>query len=414
MPTKASSVSLLIIMSMFASTEAVADRYIPGNMHRIGVRSSAMGGNHMALSGEICGAFTNPATILLSENATLFSVEGFLPEGPDFDTENGQNMLRTRQDSPPLLLGISFTYADDFAFAIVDGLRYDARYTGHLLVLDNENAHITDFQEEVRLNTSGFVVAARALEYWQFGLALYYDRQKLFKRVDYTVESQYARMYRDYEAFGTATALHGGFGVLWTPRGRTSYGMALQTNVDLRNNVRLDQFNEDIIPNPDDPTNFDESSPVSDDRFPWSLTAGVHHALRPTTDLYGDVALIYWNDAVNRDSEVSVSLGGEWRKSPAWGFRGGLYTRLDPSDFTETLPVSEDDARFMEIRSPTHSTYPAQNDEVFLTAGAGFKASVFEIDASIEDSHLFADFGRTIVKLGLTAVLPTKSSKSAN
>lgn len=409
-------------MSLFASTEASAARYIAGNAHRIGVRSAGMGGNHMALSGEIGGAFTNPATILLSEDATVFSVEGFLPDGPEFDTENGQNLVRARQDSPPLMLGFAVTYAKDFAFALVDGLRYDSRYTGQLLVLDSPDAHITDYQEEVRLNTSGLVVAARALEEWQFGLALYYDRQKVFKRVDYTVASEFTPIYPDYEAFGTATALHGAIGALWTPRGSTSYGLALHTNIDLKNNLRLDTFRVNIDPSPDDPNAFfEESYPVSDDRFPWSLTVGAHHAfseesegVKPS-DLYADLGYVGWGGDPERKDLMTVSLGGEWRTSPRVAFRGGAYTQFDASDYASTDSLSEKDARFVDIRSPTSSTYPAENNEVFLTAGAGFKAGVFEIDASVEDSHLFGDFGRVIVKLGLTAVLPSpKSSKSPN
>jgi hypothetical protein len=408
-------------MSMFASSEASAGRYIAGNVHRIGVRSAAMGGNHMALSGEISGAFTNPATILLGEDATVFSAEGFLPEGPEFDTENGQNLIRTRQDSPPLLLGISVTYAKDFAFALVDGLRYDSRFTGKLLVLDSPDAHITDYQEEVRLNSSGLVVAARALREWQFGLALYYDRQKVFKKVDYTVESEFVPIYPDYEAFGTATALHGAIGALWTPGERTSFGMALHTNIDLKNNLRVDTFRVDIVPGPGDPNAFfEESYPVSDDRFPWSLTLGTHHAfsewsegLAPS-DLYFDLGYVNWGGDPQRKDLMTASLGAEWRTSPRVAFRGGAYTQFDASDYVATDSLSEKDARFVDIRMATSSTYPAENDEVFLTAGAGFKAGSFEIDASVEDSHLFADFGRTLVKLGLTAVLPSKSSKPTN
>jgi hypothetical protein len=403
---------------MFASTEASAARYIAGNVHSIGVRSAGMGGNHMALSGEIAGAFANPATILLDQDATVFSAEGFLNDGPEFDTENGQNLVRARQDSPPLLLGLSITYAKDFAFAIVDGLRYDSRYTGQLLVLDSPNAHITDYQEEVRLNSSGLVVAARALREWQFGLALYYDRQKVFKKVDYTVESQFARDYRDYEAFGTATALHGAIGALWTPRGRTSFGLALHTNVDLKNNLRLDTFNVDITPNPDDPTNFQESYPVSEDRFPWNLTIGAHHAFSDSSaglapsDLYADVGYVNWGGDPQRKDLMTGSLGAEWRTSSRFAFRGGAYTQFDASDYAATDSLSETDARYLDIRQPTSSTYPAENNEVFLTAGVGLKAGSFEIDASVEDSHLFADFGRTIVKLGLTAVLPSKKSSN--
>jgi hypothetical protein len=404
---------------MFASTEASAARYIAGEVHRIGVRSAGMGGNHMALSGEIAGAFTNPATILLDQDATVFSAEGFLNDGPEFDTENGQNLLRARQDSPPLLLGISFTYAKDFAFAIVDGLRSYSRYTGQLLVLDSPDAHITDYQEEVRLNSSGLVVAARALREWQFGLALYYDRQKVFKKVDYTVESQFRPIYPDYEAFGTATALHGAIGALWSPGGRTSFGMALHTNIDLKNNLRLDTFLVNIVPNPDDPNAVPrESYPVSDDRFPWSLTIGAHHAFSDSSaglapsDLYADVGYVNWGGDPQRKDLMTGSLGAEWRTSSHLAFRGGAYTQFDASDYAATDSLSVTDARYLDIRQPTSSTYPAENNEVFLTAGVGLKAGSFEIDASVEDSHLFADFGRTIVKLGLTAVLPSKKSSN--
>jgi hypothetical protein len=124
------------------------------------------------------------------------------------------------------------------------------------------------------------------------------------------------------------------------------------------------------------------------------------------------VGYVNWGGDPQRKDLMTGSLGAEWRMSSHYAFRGGAYTQFDASDYAATDSLSETDARYLDIRQPTSSTYPAENNEVFLTAGVGLKAGSFEIDASVEDSHLFADFGRTIVKLGLTAVLPSKKSSN--
>jgi len=402
----AAAASLLVLV---AATDASAGRYIPGNTHRIGVRSAGMGGNHVALGGAIAGAFTNPATILLDQDATVFAAEGFLADGPEFETRGGSNFVRSRQDSPPLLIGFSTTYKRDYAFAIVDGLRYDSRYTGSLLSVDDAQATITDYQEEVRLSTTGLAVATHVLREWDFGLALYYDRQKVFKRVDYTVSSEFIPMFPDYEAFGTATALHGSVGALWHATPTASYAIAFQTSTDLKNNLTVHTFQENIIPTPGNPnTFFKESFPVSDDGFPWSLAVGTHRVLRPTTDLYVDVAYVNWEIDPNRTGLVTASLGVEDRNaSGEFAIRAGLYTQSDPSNYQANAGATEEDMRLLDLRSPTSSASSGENNEIFLTCGIGLRTSYFLIDASFEDSHLISDFGRTIVKLGFTALLPS-------
>lgn len=401
-------VAATALLLLISSTDASAGRYIPGNAHRIGVRSAGMGGNHVALGGAIAGAFTNPATILLDQDATVFAAEGFLAEGPEFETRGGENLVRSRQDSPPLLIGFSTTYKRDYAFAIVDGLRYDSRYTGRLLSVDDAQATITDYQEEVRLSTTGLAIATRALRDWDFGLALYYDRQKVFKRVDYTPRDD-AYRFDDYEAFGTATALHGSIGALWRATPTTWYAAALQTSIDLANNLTVQSFPVNITPTPDNPNNFfTESFPVSDDQFPWSITVGTRRALRPTTDLYADVAYVHWKVDANRTGLVTASVGGETRKASGnLALRAGLYTQTDPSNYAARAGATEEDMRLLDLRSATTSAAAGENNEIFLTGGIGLRAGHFLIDASVEDSHLISDFGRTIVKFGFTALLPS-------
>lgn len=405
---KSAAYMLLVVALLGVSTEALAGRYVSGNAHRVGVRNAGMGGNHVALQGDLSAALINPAGLLQSKDATVFSAEGFLADGPDFDTRGGRNVLQPAQDSPPLLLGFSTTYNGDYAFALFDGLRYDSRYTGRLLSVDTASVEITDYQEEVRLNTAGLALAARPFRGWVFGLAIYLDRQKVFKRVDYTPVSP-EFVFEDYEAFGTASALHGGVGIIWSPRGKMSYAVAFQTEVDLANNLTVHTFQDNIVPTEDNPNNFfRESSPESFDKFPWSVTGGIQHRWRPDRDIFADVALVGWGTDPNRRLLASVSLGGEWRFKPGMAARAGFYTQADTGDFSSTPGRTEEDLRLLDLRTATTSSYSDKNSEVFLTGGFGVQSGYFKLDASIEDSHLISDFGRTIFKLGLTAVLPSR------
>ncbi|MFN0150412.1 MAG: hypothetical protein ACKVU1_06840 [bacterium] len=405
---KSAVAAATLILVSLAASDASAGRYIPGNAHRIGVRNAGMGGNHVALGGAIAGAFTNPATIRLPQDATVFAAEGFVADGPEFETRGGSNLVRSRQDSPPLLIGFATTYKRDYAFAIVDGLRYDSRYTGRLLSVDDEQATITDYQEEVRLSTTGLAVSTHVLREWDFGLALYYDRQKVFKRVDYTPKNDAFR-FDDYEAFGTATALHGGVGALWQATPTVAYGLAFQTSIDLRNNLTVQSFPVNITPTPDNPNNFfTESFPVSEDQFPWNMTIGTHRALRPTTDLYADITYVHWKIDPDRTGIVTGAVGFENRRASGQiALRAGLYTQPDPSKYEGTASLTEEDLRLLDLRSATTSASAGENNEIFFTGGLGVRASYFLFDLSVEDSHLISDFGRTIVKLGFTALLPS-------
>jgi hypothetical protein len=401
------AISLTLLLVGNAS-HSFAARYIAGNAHRIGVRNTGMGGNHVALLGDLSAAIHNPAGILQPADATVFGVEGFLADGPEFATRGSQNVVSTRQDSPPLLLGLGVTYRRDFAFALVDGLRYDARFTGRLASVDTSTVRVTDYQEEVRLSTTGLAVAARVRPRWIVGMALYLDRQKVFKRVDYTPVSPEFR-FDDYEAFGTATALHSAIGLHWSPRGRMSYALSLQTGVDLANNMTLHSFPVNIVPTPDNPNNFfTESNPESRDEYPWSFTLGTHARIDYEKDLYADLGYVNWGTEANRHGVVAFSCGGEWRFRPYLTARAGFYTQIDTGDYAATSSRTEEDLRLLDLRSPTTSSYPDENDEVFLTGGFGVRAGYFAIESSIEDSHLISDFGRTIVKLGVTAVLPSE------
>jgi hypothetical protein len=102
-----------------------------------------------------------------------------------------------------------------------------------------------------------------------------------------------------------------------------------------------------------------------------------------------------------------LSAGGEWRLWPNGALRAGFYTQADPSDYdVRPAGFSEEDSRLFDLRSTTHSAYTDKNSELFLTLGGGVDVgSAFGIDLSIEDSHLISDYGRTLVKVGVTGRL---------
>lgn len=361
-----------------------------------------MGGQHVAAHGDLAQALLNPAGVLLDENGTQFGIEGLLTNGPEFDTRGGLNSLRSEEANPPTLLGFSTTYGDDFSFALFDALRYNAHFTGTLGSLDDPRVAIADYEEETRLNATGLAAAVR-VKRTVVGVGLYLDRQKVFKSVDYVANDTIPSL--DFEAFGTSNALHGAIGVLWTPRARTTYGFSFSTRVDLRNNITQHTFLVGFV-DPDNPNSFfSESSPVSDDAFPWSVAAGARHRLAPDTDLFVDFSYVDWSVESNRRGVVALSVGGEWRASRRTALRAGLYTQPDPGDYGGAPGLTEEDLRLFDLRSATASSYSDENDEIFLTGGVGVLLGAFSLDAAVEDSHFISDYGRTLFKIGLTGRL---------
>ncbi len=395
--------TVLVLALIALSSVASAGRYIPGNALRVGVRNAGMGGNHIALSGHLAQALINPAGILLDRNSTQFGAEGFVTDGPEFDTRGGRNRLRSETDNPPLFLGFSTTYAEDYAFALFDALRYNAHFTGSLGALDDPRVAIADYEEDTRLNTTGFAAAVRVRPRVVVGLGLYLDRQKTFKRADYVSNDTIPDL--DFEAFGTANTLHGALGLIWSPKGKTTYALSFLTQADLENNVTLHTFRVGFVDSTNNNSFFNESFPVSSDAFPWSVTIGVHRPVSDATDAYADVSYVNWGVEANRNGELTVAAGGEWRAGEKGTLRAGFYTQSDPSEYDVIPGATEEDRRLFDLRSATASAYSDKNSEVFLAAGGGYRMGSFSIDLSIEDSHLISDYGRTLVKIGLTGRL---------
>lgn len=367
-----------------------------------------MGGNHVALRGEMGQATVNPAAVLLDENSVSFAIEGAVNAGPDFDTRGGLNSVTSGEGSPPLILGFSTTFHDDYAFAIFDALRYNDHLTGALRSIDDPLAQIIRFEEEIRLSTTGLAVSVRVKPRLLVGLALYLDRQKVFKMVDYDRDTSRVDP-KDIEAFGTSKAVRGALGLIWSPRGKNTYGLSLLTRSDLTNNLEQHAFLEGITPTPDNPNAFFEQSfPVSEDFFPWSVTIGAQRRQSTKVDLYLDVSYVNWAVDPDRKGIVSASAGTEWRVSASNTIRAGLYTATDPGDYSPTAGLTDEDLRIRDLRAATVSSYPDENTEVFLTGGFGLRTGYFTFDASVEDSHLFSDYGRTLLKFGLTGRLPSR------
>lgn len=131
----------------------------------------------------------------------------------------------------------------------------------------------------------------------------------------------------------------------------------------------------------------------------------MHHRLSVEKDLFADVSYVAWDVESNRSKMVSASVGGEWRVSPRTALRAGAYSQIDAFDESGTGGRSDEDQRLFDLRSPTASSYSDKNNEIFLTGGVGFRFGAFTLDASLEDSHLMSDYGRTLVKAGLTGRL---------
>jgi hypothetical protein len=404
---RALATALLAVPLAFPADSA-AGRFIAGQAVRVGVRSSGMGGNHVALRGEMGQATVNPAAVLLDENSVSFAIEGAVNAGPDFDTRGGLNSVTSGEGSPPLILGFSTTFHDDYAFAIFDALRYNDHLTGALRSIDDPLAQIIRFEEEIRLSTTGLAVSVRVKPRLLVGLALYLDRQKVFKMVDYDRDTSRVDP-KDIEAFGTSKAVRGALGLIWSPRGKNTYGLSLLTRSDLTNNLEQHAFLEGITPTPDNPNAFFEQSfPVSEDFFPWSVTIGAQRRQSTKVDLYLDVSYVNWAVDPDRKGIVSASAGTEWRVSASNTIRAGLYTATDPGDYSPTAGLTDEDLRIRDLRAATVSSYPDENTEVFLTGGFGLRTGYFTFDASVEDSHLFSDYGRTLLKFGLTGRLPSR------
>ncbi len=398
----------LLALLIALPADSAAGRYIAGNAVRVGVRGAGMGGNHVVLRGELGQAMVNPAAILLEENSIEFAVEGTVTSGPDFETRGGLNSVRSGEESPPLILGFSTTFHDDFAFAIFDALRYNDHLTGSLQSIDDPLAQIARFEEEIRLSSTGIATSVRVKPRFIVGLALYLDRQKVFKMVDYDRDSSRVDP-KDFEAFGTSKAVRGALGIIWSPRGRNIYGATFLTQSDLTNNLEQHAFLFGITPTPDNPNAFFEQSfPVSEDFFPWSVTLGAQRRQSINVDLYADVSYVHWGIDPERSGIVTVAAGSEWRARPSLALRAGFYTQTDPGDYAAASGLTDEDLRIRDLRASTVSSYSDENTEVFLTGGFGIRSGYFTLDASVEDSHLISDYGRTLVKVGLTGLLPSE------